>query len=380
MKLFHLADLHIGKKFNQMDLMEDQRFVLEQVLAHVDVEKPDVVLLAGDIYDRRNPSVEAVSLCDWFLSELILKRHCQVIGIGGNHDGGERLDFANGILSQMGLFLQGSFSYPIPEVVLKDEWGEVVFHLFAFADLATLHHHCPQLSGLDYADSMEKLLAEIEVDDGRRHVLLAHGMVLSTDALSFSESERDLSVGGIMAWHSESLEKFDYVALGHLHQAQRCGKDFIRYSGSLLKYSFSEEHHQKQILAIDLAEEASVRSLPLKFLHEVVTLEGELEELLEREVGDGVEDYIRVILTDKGQTIEPMMRLKKKFPRILQLTRKYDYELEDQAEEIIFADETIDDPVELFKYFAEMTQDVVLDEDQEKWFLDKLNQAREALA
>ena len=265
MKLFHLADLHIGKKVNGYSMIDDQRFVLDQVIARIRAEQPDALILAGDIYDRRNPPVEAVALFDAFVSQVVLELDVPVLAIGGNHDGGERLGFANAIQAKAGLHLAGAFSWPLPKVRLTDADGPVDVYLMAYADLAVLHQLVPETEGMDYAQAMDHVLSQTALDPAARNVLVAHGVVTGDEALATCDSERTLSIGGTEFWQSASLAAFDYVALGHLHQAQRAGSDRIRYAGSLLQYSFSEENQQKVMLSVQLSADGAlqIEALPL---------------------------------------------------------------------------------------------------------------------
>lgn len=326
MKLFHLADCHIGKRVNGRDMLEDQVHALEQVLAAIDREAPDALLLAGDLYDRRNPNVEAVDLFDRFLSQVVLERGVPVLAIGGNHDSGERLDFGSGLLARAGLYLAGALRLPVPRVRLSDADGPVDFWLFPYADLALMRHLRPELAALDYAGAVAALLDELELDPAARQVLIAHGVVGAPgEGLVFSDSERELSIGGTEYWTHASLDRFDYVALGHLHRPQEAGAAHIRYAGSLCKYSFSEESHEKRIQVVELDRSglAALRAIPLLPLHEMRTLEGRFDDILAAApTASWREDYLRVILTDPGLIHEPMARLRAHCPNILSLERR----------------------------------------------------------
>lgn len=329
MRMFHMADLHIGKKLNHISLLEDQRQMLKQVVTLIRQQQPEVLLLAGDIYDRRNPAVEAVQLLDDFLSQVILGCQIPVIAISGNHDSGERLGFAQGILSRAGLYIAGRFTMPVPQVTLQDEWGPVVFHLLSYGDLATLKYVLETDESLDYQQAMEKVLQTIDLanEGGTRHVLLAHGVAAGSEELEYSDSERELTIGGTEFWSSGLLTGFSYVALGHLHSCQRSGADFIRYAGSPLKYSFSEEHHIKGLLQIDLAANGSIEvtQLPLTPLRDLRTIRGNLADLLQEEVvqSANANDLIRAILTDYGELLEPMAQLRERYPNTVTLEREH---------------------------------------------------------
>lgn len=366
MRFFHLADLHIGKKVNGYSMVDDQRVILKQVTDLIAQEKPDALILAGDIYDRRNPPIEAVSLFDDFVSEVVLDLKVPILAIGGNHDGGERLGFANAIQAKVGLHLVGSFTWPIPKVRFIDEFGPVDVYLMAYADLAVLHSVVPETEGLNYVEAMDWILTHTDVDEGVRNVLVAHGVVTGDDALVTSDSERVLSIGGTEYWKSASLSKFDYVALGHLHQHQRAGDERIRYAGSLMQYSFSEEKHQKVMLDVVLSEKKDFQftPIPLEAPHKLVTIKGYLEDLLKvpATVKPYQEDYVRVVLEDSGSLIEPMQRLKNCYPNIMLLERQASLPV-DVGVVAPIARKTAMSPAALFETFFEQVTENSADEE-----------------
>lgn len=362
MKFFHLADLHIGKKVNGYAMTDDQRQVLSQVRAHIERERPDAVILAGDIYDRRNPPVEAVALFDDFLSRVVLELGVPVLAIGGNHDGGERLGFANAIQARAGLHLAGAFSWPLPKVRLEDADGPVDVTLMAYADLAVLHTLVPETADMNYPEAMAWVLGHHTIDHSVRNVLVAHGFVTGDAPLETCDSERVLTIGGTEYWQSAALADYDYVALGHLHQAQRAGSDRIRYAGSMLPYSFSEEGQEKVMLEVDLAGDGSITVEPivLRPPHALVTVRGTLEHLLTvpEEVAPYKEDYLRVILEDQGTLLEPMQRLKSCYPRVMLMEREC--QLETRLDAALPQAETGGrkrTPLEMFTAFYEQVTD-----------------------
>ncbi len=365
MRMFHMADLHIGKKLNQAGLEEDQRHMLRQVVQLIQTQKPDVLLLAGDVYDRRNPSVEAVELLDEFLSEVVLDCKVPVIAISGNHDSGERLGFASSILTKAGLHIAGRMELPIPQTILHDQWGPVVFHQMSYGDLATIKYLLQTEESMDYQTAMQTVLGTIALsrDNHTRHVLLAHGVVAAVsedgeaadcDTLERSDSERELTIGGTEFWTSDMLDGFDYVALGHLHSCQRSGSEHIRYAGSPLKYSFSEEHHKKGILQIDMDMDGTVtvEQLPLEPLHDLRTIRGNLQDLLNPDVVHAADhmDYIRAIVTDYGELLEPMARLREQYPNVLLMEREHQM-LSEPMEQYQHIDVTAVQPETLFERF-----------------------------
>lgn len=364
MRIFHMADLHIGKKLNQASLDADQAHMLGQVVQLIQTHQPDVLLLAGDIYDRRNPSIEAVELLDDFLSKVVLGCKVPVIAISGNHDSAERLGFASSILTKAGLHIAGRMELPVPHTTLYDQWGPVVFHQLSYGDLATIKYILNTEEHLDYQTAMQTVLGSINLDKGNRtrHVLVAHGVVAAVhdnddtvpDMPERCDSERELTIGGTEFWTSDLLAGFDYVALGHLHSCQKSGSERIRYAGSPMKYSFSEEHHTKGLLQIDLDGDGNitVEQLVLTPLYDMRTIRGELAELLQPEVVQSANhmDYIRAILTDYGELLEPMARLREQYPNVLLLEREQQMIAEPIAE-YTRGNIHIDQPEQLFTQF-----------------------------
>lgn len=356
MLIYHLADLHIGKKLNNLSFIGEQRAVLEQVLEAIRQRRPDVLLLAGDLYDRRNPPVEAVNLLDEFLSAVVLEEKVPVLAIGGNHDSGERLGFAGGILAKAGLYMAGRFQLPVHEVILDDQWGPVHFHLLPYADLLTLRYELKEETLADYQEAMARVLEMIEADwmEGARHVLVAHGVVTGDEPLERSESERDLTIGGTESWSSALLSRYSYVALGHLHNSQRAGAEHIRYAGSLLKYSFSEEHQVKSMTAVTLDEkgQCAIERIPLTPPNELRTITGTLAELVAAAENDPARlDYVRAELTDRGELLEPMAALRAAYPNILELRRLYTAQAQTDPDALTCLRPEEAKPEELFAQF-----------------------------
>lgn len=370
MRIFHMADLHIGKKLNQANLQEDQCYMLQQVVALIKQQKPDVLLLAGDVYDRRNPSVEAIALLDDFFSNVVLECGVPIVAISGNHDSGERLGFASSILTRAGLHIAGAMELPVPQTVLYDEWGPVVFHQLSYGDLAAIKYLLQTDETMDYQTAMETVLKTIELsrNNHTRHVLLAHGVVAAVnedESLEYSDSERELTIGGTEFWTSDLLDGFDYVALGHLHSCQRSGSDRIRYAGSPMKYSFSEEHHKKGVLQIDMDADGNVEihQLPLVPLYELRTIRGNLQDLLQSEVVHAANpmDYIRAILTDYGELLEPMARLREQYPNVLLMEREHQM-IAEPMEQYQHIDVTSTKPEQLFeRFYQQVTGNVMTD-------------------
>ena len=326
MRLMHLGDLHFGKMVNGFLMIEDQEFVLEQIKQYIQTYRPDAVMLAGDIYDRSVPPARAVALYNQFLKDLLIELKTPVLAVAGNHDGAELIDFGHELFEAAQYYVAGNFTKIIKKVRLQDDAGPVNFYLLPFADYAVVREalNHPEIKSLN--DAMKAIMEANPIDSTERNVLITHAFVVGGEAPEQSESEKKLVVGGKESVDATLLEHFDYVALGHLHRTQRVNSDKIRYSGSLLKYSFSEEHYHKSMTMIDLDAEGeiSIELLPLKPRRDMRTITGKLDELLTLE-DEGQEDYLRVILTDEGELLEPMAKLRQVYPNVmlLELERRF---------------------------------------------------------
>lgn len=332
MKIIHTGDWHIGKIVNEFSMIEDQKFYLDRLIELLEEEKPDAFIIAGDIYDRSVPPAEAVELLDNVLNKIILELNIPVLAISGNHDSPERLSFGSKLLKDKGLHIEGIFNKEIKRVTIKDEFGNVNFYLLPYVDPAKVRLVYKNNEIRTYDDAMKFLVNELEKDMSKedRNILITHGYVtFSMDAkdskgdLELSDSERPLSIGGTDLIDGRNFDLFNYVALGHLHGPQKVGGDRIRYSGSLLKYSISECRQKKSIAIIDLKEDGDVevelRELPV--LRDMRVIEGPLDKLIDRDthIGDNLEDYVFVNLTDEGEIIDAISKLRAVFPNVMGL-------------------------------------------------------------
>lgn len=325
MKLFHTADWHLGKLVQGVYMTEDQAYILNEFIKAVEEDKPDAVIIAGDLYDRAVPPTEAVNLLDDVLGHLVLKLNTPVIAIAGNHDSPSRLNFASSIMEAKGYHVTGQLSEAMEPVILSDEHGEVHFHLVPYADPSQIR----QLTGDDqvrtHNDAMAKITTLIKenMDPNARHVFVGHAFVTPHGEAkeNTSESERTLSVGGAEHVSSEHFQKFDYTALGHLHQAHFVKHDRVRYAGSPLKYSSSEETHKKGFFVVELLAtgEVTVEKRLLKPRRDLRIIKGALDDLLEEASSD---DYVFVHLTDDTPVLSPMEKIRSVFPNALHVQRE----------------------------------------------------------
>lgn len=321
MKFLHLADLHLGRRIGEIDLLEDQRHILTQILEIADREKPDAVLIAGDVYDRGLPSAEAVTLLDDFLTALSVRRLFTCL-VCGNHDSPERLNFGGRIFSRAGIHIAGVFDGALHREMFSDEYGGVSVWMLPFVKPALVQPYCRE--SIDtYDAAVRAVVGAAGVDAGQRNILVAHQFV-TAGALSPERCDSEtIAVGGVDQVDVSAFNDFDYVALGHLHGPQRIGRDAVRYAGSPLKYSFSESRQHKSVTVVELHEKGSLtlRQIPLTPLHEMRVIKGPLEALLAEGARDKTDaaDYIHAVLTDEGELFDAVGQLRQVYPNLLGL-------------------------------------------------------------
>jgi len=323
MKFMHLADLHIGKIVNGFSMLEDQIFILDQIVQYVREYKPHAVVMAGDIYDRPVPNTEAVKVFDQFLTDLA-RENTVVLIINGNHDSPERLGFASRIMYDRNIYLYGTLDGQMRKIPVEDEHGRVFFHLLPFIKPSIVRPFYTDTEIENSNDAVKAVIEAAELDKNSRNVLVAHQFVIS----SGSEPERSESeigpVGGIDSIDADMLKDFDYVALGHLHGPQKIGFDHIRYAGSPLKYSFSECHHKKSVTLVELEEKGSmeITRLPLKVRRDMRRIKGPIAELMSDSiVAQGApEDYLHITLTDEDEIFDAIGKIRSVYPNVMMLS------------------------------------------------------------
>lgn len=369
MKLIHLSDLHLGKRVNEISMLEEQEYILLEILQVIDEEKPSAVLIAGDIYDKSVPSAEAVQLLDDFLCRLS-KRKLPVFLISGNHDSPERLAFGNRLFENSGVYISSAYHGTVEAVTLHDQWGEVKIWLLPFVKPAVVKHYYPDESIESYTDACRVALQQVSVDTTKRNVLLAHQFVVGAETC---ESE-EIHVGGLDQVSADVFDSFDYVALGHIHGPQNITSKRIRYCGTPLKYSFSEENHNKSITIVNLGAkgELDLELRPLTPRHDLRSIRGKFAELMDSAATLGTErnDYLQVILTDEDDIPEAVGRLRTLYPNLMKLT--YD-NARTRGNQVIEAVSEIQQktPFQLFADFYQQQNNQTMREEQRE-FMEKL--------
>lgn len=307
MKLLHLADLHIGKRVNEFSMIEDQRYILEQVYSIIKREGTHGVILAGDVYDKSIPSAEAVRLLDEILATFI-ELNQKVFMISGNHDSAERLAFGSGILSKSNLFISPVYDGKIQSVDISNE---VRIHMLPFVKPQMVRPFFPDEVIQDYTDAVGVALSGCDTKV-KHNVLVAHQFVTGATT---SESE-ELSIGGLDNVSADVFKDFDYVALGHMHGPQRVSRDSVRYAGSPLKYSFSEVKHKKSVTLLEIEDEIEISTIELIPRLDMKIIKGSFEEVM----ASRCDDYTKVVLTDKEEGINVLASLRTHYPNIMALS------------------------------------------------------------
>lgn len=363
MKLIHLSDIHLGKRVNEFSMLEDQAHILKKILAVVDEEKPDGVLIAGDVYDKSVPSTEAVQLFDDFLVRLA-ERKLPVFIISGNHDSPERLSFANRLIDAVGIHLAPVYNGVVEPITLSDEYGPVNVYMLPFIKPAHVRGFFPDTEITGYSDAVAAAIGRMNIDKTQRNVLITHQFVTGAQR---SDSE-ELSVGGTDNIGAEVFCDFDYVALGHIHGPQNMDSGRIRYCGSPLKYSFSEAAQQKSVTVAELKEKGmlEIHTVPLIPRRDMVELKGSYQQLTLREFYENTtyqEDYTHITLTDEEDIPDAVAKLRAVYHNLMKL----DYDnTRTRHSAAISGAENVEtrSPIDLFAEFYELQNGLPMSAEQ----------------
>ncbi|ERI07642.1 exonuclease SbcCD subunit D [Aneurinibacillus aneurinilyticus] len=378
MKFFHTADWHLGKIIQSVYMTEDQEYILRCFIDAVREEKPDAVLIAGDLYDRAVPPTEAVELLNCTLHELVIELKTPVMAIAGNHDSPDRIEFGSSMMREQGLYISGRYTGEDNPVVLHDEHGPVHFHLVPYADPGRVRSVLDDETIRTHDDAAKAITNRIieKMDNGARHVFVGHAFVTSSgekeDMENASDAERPLSIGGAEYVHARYFHKFHYTALGHLHQAHHVGDETIRYAGSPLKYSISEEHHNKGFYVVEMDGQGQVHVekrllTPRRDMRSVRALIDELE------THERSEDYVFVQLLDENPVLSAMERVRSVYPNAMHVTQNIMIAQVEEigAEQVEKAEK---DDLALFRAFYKEVKGSELTEEKERLFRDVLEE------
>lgn len=365
MKFIHLSDLHLGKRVNEYSMLEDQESILKEIIHIIDAEKPDGVMIAGDVYDKSVPSAEAVQLFDNFLVQLA-KRKLEVFVISGNHDSPERMAFGSRIMDAGGIHISPAYQGELASYSMRDEYGAVDVYLMPFIKPVQVRRFCED-EITSYTDAVRFVISKLNINAENRNVLVTHQFVTGSVR---SESE-EISVGGSDQVDADVFEPFDYVALGHLHSPQNCGSERIRYCGTPLKYSFSEAKDRKSVTVVELAKKGTVsyQTIDLIPQHDLVELRGTYAELTLKSFYKGTtwqEDYTHITLTDEEDIPDAIGKLRVVYHRLMKLD--YDNKRTRTSLEISGAsDVESKSPLELFSDFYELQNNQPMSPEQSEY-------------
>lgn len=382
MKFLHTSDLHIGKMVNGFSMLEEQKHILNQIIEAAKTRKVSAVFLSGDLYDRSVPAAQAVTVLDDFLTELIALG-IQVFAIGGNHDCGERVGFAGRILEKKGLFMEGVLQNPVRFVDIEG----VRVHMIPFAKPAVVRalYHCKAET---YDDCMKEILKTIAYKKEGANVLLTHQFVVNQGREpELSDSETRVFVGGTDQVEASQFKDFTYVALGHIHGQQQIGDGPVYYSGSPIKYSFSEVHHKKSVLYGEILTEpkpalTALEPVRLTPIHDMRKIRGPLVELIRPEIAESADakDYLLAILTNEEELIDPIGTLRSVYPNVMQLQMERRTLAESRETGLRGGDWSQKSPAELFEDFYQQVTGKVLSEEQNHIINQVSEEAKEELS
>ena len=378
MKFFHLSDLHLGKRVNEFSMLEDQWDILQKIVVFAKEHKPDAVLIAGDVYDKSMPIVEAVQLLDRFLVWLN-ELGITVFIVSGNHDNAERVAFGAELLKNSSVHIVQSYNGKIAPVTLSDGYGDINIWMLPYLKPSLIRRHFPDRDVNTYSDAISAALSNANLDISARNVLIAHQFV--TGAIT-SESE-EISVGGSENVDGSVFDGFDYVALGHIHRPQQICRETIRYSGTPLKYSFSEASHTKSVTVVDMdgKGEIKITELPLAPLRDMREVRGTYNEIMNRNSyrGTNTDDYIHIVLTDEQDEPDAISKLRNVYPNLMRL--EYDNKRTRAASSFeTVASTEKKTPSQLFGELFEMQNGQPMSEDQSKYVTNLFNEIWEEVA
>lgn len=365
MKIIHLADLHIGKRVNEFSMIDDQKYILNQILEIIDKEKPDVVIIAGDVYDKQVPSIEAVELLDSFISD-ISKRKTTTFIISGNHDSAERLAFGSSLMAMGKIYISPVYNGKISKYTLKDDFGSANFYLLPFVKPSHVKRFFPDEKIESYTDAIKVVVDNLKLDTSEINILIAHQFVTGA---SRTESE-EISVGELDNVDASTFEDFDYVALGHIHRPQKIGTERIRYCGTPLKYSFSEVNDTKSVSIIEInsKEDFNLRTIPLIPKRDMRKIRGTYEELTTKNSYENTntDDYIHVTLTDEFNVADAIQKLRVIYKNIMKL--EYDNMRTRESRKINLDDMVIENknPLEIFSEFYKLQNNKEMNDEQKE--------------
>jgi len=349
MKLIHLSDLHIGKRLKEYSLIEDQKYILDKIIAIIDQNSPDGVIIAGDVYDKSVPSAEAVELFDDFLVKLS-ERKIPVFVISGNHDSPERIAFGARLMTTSGIYMSPVYDGTLEPVVLEDEFGKFNIWMLPFIKPIHVRRFNEDAQIETYTDAIKTVIDNLDINQKERNVMITHQFVTGADR---TESE-EISVGGTDNVDVSVFDAFDYTALGHIHRPQNCKSEKVRYCGTPLKYSFSESKDKKSVTIVELKEKGNllVSTVPLIPLRDMVEIKGKYDEIMRLDFYKDTtyrEDYTHITLTDEEDIIDAVGKLRTVYRNLMKL----DYDNLRTRNNALVDDIDVSEKKSHYEYFSE---------------------------
>ncbi len=380
MKLMHISDLHIGKRVNEFSMLEDQEYILNEIIKIAKDENISGIIIAGDVYDKTVPPIEAVDLADEFLTKLV-EENISIYMISGNHDSPERLNFGSRIMEKNNLFICGEYDGDLRKIVIEDEYGKLNIYFLPYIKPSIVNNKLG-LETKTYDESVKEALKVIDIDVESRNILIAHQFVTFGSTIPELSDSETKSLGGIDNVDASVFDKFDYVALGHIHKPQKIGREVIRYSGSPLKYSFSECNHKKSVCIVDFKEKnnCEIKLVPLIPKRDMKHLKTSMEDLKSGNILSSIpsDTYMHITLTDDEEVIDAISKVREIFKNVMVL----DFDNKRNGENLSDTTITSEDlkqktPKELFVDFFSSQNNVELTESQNEIISNIVNEVLE---
>ncbi len=377
MRLLHLADLHLGRSLAEFSLQDLQQEFLNEILKTVSQRNIDAVLIAGDVYDRSLPPVYAVRMLNDFLCALS-EMHVPVLIVSGNHDSAERLSFLSGVLNTSGIYIAGEYDMDAPPVILSDEFGKIHFYLLPFFRPGAVRAQAKDEAIATYNDAVKYAVEKMGVQTNERNVLISHHFVTSAGHAPVQSDSEIMFIGGLEMVDSACFDAFDYVALGHLHQVQKVGRDAVRYAGSPIKYSLSEVEGKKSFVIIEMGEkgDVNIELVPICLSQDMRLVRGTLEEIMKRPADGADNDFLAVVLTDVEPVYDAMQTLRTRYPYVISVRRERDM-IAANVDSISVGQVRELDPFTLFERFYESRTTLELTENEKADIRQALDEAAE---
>ncbi len=380
MKLMHISDLHIGKRVNEFSMLEDQEYILNEIIKIAKDENISGIIIAGDVYDKTVPPIEAVDLADEFLTKLV-KENISIYMISGNHDSPERLNFGSRIMEKNNLFICGEYDGDLRKIVIEDEYGKLNIYFLPYIKPSIVNNKLG-LETKTYDESVKEALKVIDIDVESRNILIAHQFVTFGSTVPELSDSETKSLGGIDNVDASVFDKFDYVALGHIHKPQKIGREVIRYSGSPLKYSFSECNHKKSVCIVDFKEKnnCEIKLVPLIPKRDMKHLKTSMEDLKSGNILSTIpsDTYMHITLTDDEEVIDAISKVREIFKNVMVLDFDNKRNVENLSDTTITSEDLKQKtPKELFVDFFSSQNNVELTESQNEIISNIVNEVLE---